>query len=103
MCKCGYRNDENAKFCSECGLRIEYIDNNFSLPRMLTVGEAHKIIFTKKISLTKLYDLIRTRALPHVNANGKILLDVERTVKWWENKLDESTEPLILKGLRKII
>ena len=46
-CICGYEITKNAKFCSECGKKIIY-KNNFpdnNLPKMLTVKEAHEIIF----------------------------------------------------------
>lgn len=73
------------------------------LPRMLTVKDAHEVIFSKKISMSKIYELIRTKSIPHVNANGKLLLDVDRTIEWWNNKLAESIEPVELTGLRNIV
>jgi len=103
LCKCGYQNNKSAKFCSECGQKLVKDIVVVSIPKMITIKDAHEKIFAKTISLTKIYDLVRTRSIPHVNANGKILLDVDETIKWWKEKLKESSKPLKLDGLRKII
>ena len=103
MCKCGFDNNETAKFCSECGLSLAIKKKSFKIPQMLTVRESHELIFGKKLSLTKIYELVKKKSLPHVNAGGKILLDVEKTLLWWENMLNKSVEPNKKSGLRKII
>ena len=103
-CNCGNENSKESKFCPECGVKI-VIENNqvtVTLPKMLTVKESYELIFRKKVSLTKIYELIKTRSIPHVNANGKLLLDADMTIKWWHDKLTESTNPTKLTGLRQI-
>ena len=62
-----------------------------------------KSFFRRRISLTKIYDMIKKRNLPHVNADGKILLDVNLTIQWWNNSLKKSVEPPKFTGLKKII
>ena len=103
ICKCGFQNAKTSRFCSECGLSLEIKKKSFKIPQMLTVKESHEIIFRKKLSLTKIYELIKTQSIPHVNAGGKILLDVEKTLVWWENMLAQSVKPVKSSGLRKII
>jgi hypothetical protein len=104
MCNCGFKNTENAKFCSNCGEKLEQ-GNKIKkiIPQMLTIKDAHTKIFNKKISMSKIYSLVKTKDLPHCNLNGRILLDVDKTIEWWNLKLNESIEPLSLKGLRKIL
>jgi len=102
MCKCGFENIESAKFCSECGSRLNF-NGALELPKMVTVKEAHEKIFAKTISLAKVYDLIRTRRIPHVRTTGKILLDLNKTIEWWNYNLNKSMKPEKLTGLRKII
>ncbi|MEN8907467.1 MAG: hypothetical protein ABF289_16045 [Clostridiales bacterium] len=40
--------------------------------------------------------------MPHFNANGKILLDLDKTIEWWNMQLKESTEHKKLHGLKRI-
>lgn len=101
-CKCGFDNNINSKYCSECGENLR-LKNRVKLPRMITIKEAHEIVFSKTISLTKIYDLVRMKSIPHVKVSGKILLDLDKTIEWWNKKLDESMKPINLSGLRKII
>ena len=83
---------------------IRLIDNKkmVVVPRMITIKDAYEKVFSKTISIAKIYNLVRTKSIPHVNANGKILLDVDKTIDWWNKKLEESTKPVKLSGLRKI-
>jgi len=105
MCKCGFKNLNNAKFCSNCGIKIEIEnDNKYSvLPQMLTVKDVHEQVFMKKVSLAMIYTLIRTRSIPHCKINGRLLLDKDKTIDWWNKKLNESVIPVKLAGLRKIL
>ena len=101
MCKCGYENKEDALFCSGCGLKIiEREKTDLKFPQVVTVKEAYSVIFNKSLSITKIYDLVKTKTIPHVKAGSKILLDVEKTLEWWNKELDESMK---FHGLRRII
>ena len=102
MCKCGFENIESAKFCSECGEQLKFT-RTMNIPKMITIKEAQEKVFSKTVSLTKIYDLVRTRTIPHVKIKGKILLDIDKTIEWWNNQLNESTKPIKLSGLRKIM
>jgi hypothetical protein len=105
LCKCGIKNNENSNFCSNCGLKLEIKNDKKvrTIPNMLTVKEAHSEVFKRKLSLSKIYELVRLKSLPHVNAGGKILLDVEKTIDWWNDNLKQSTVKKETKGLLKII
>lgn len=103
LCECGSQNNKNDNFCSNCGSKIQIKDKNISLPKMLSIKDAYEQLFMKKISISKIYSLIRTKELPHCNLNGRILLDVDKTVEWWNKKLNESIEPINLSSLSKIL
>ncbi|MEN8904579.1 MAG: hypothetical protein ABF289_01325 [Clostridiales bacterium] len=105
MCKCGFNNINGSKFCSNCGEKIKNnFDNSYSiLPKMLSVKETYEQVFNKKISLATIYNLIRTRSIPHCKVNERILLDKDKIIEWWHKKLNDSTKPITLKDLRKII
>ncbi|MEN8907840.1 MAG: zinc ribbon domain-containing protein [Clostridiales bacterium] len=102
MCKCGFKNIDGAKFCSNCGTKL-INENLYNFPKMITVKESYETVFMKKISITKIYELIKTKSLPHVNAGGKLLLDLDTTIKWWNDKLNESTKPQKFHGLKEIV
>jgi len=89
LCKCGHDNQKEFKYCSECGKPLKTKSKNTTKsPNMITIKEAHTEIFMNKISLSKIYNLVKTRSIPHVNANGKILLDVDKTIEWWNYKIE---------------
>jgi hypothetical protein len=105
MCNCGFKNTENAKFCSNCGAKLEenILKEYDKIPQMLSVKDAHEYIFNKKISLGSIYNLVKTRAIPHCKVNDRILFDKEKTIQWWNKKLNDSTKPIKFKGIRDII
>ncbi|MEN8906126.1 MAG: hypothetical protein ABF289_09245 [Clostridiales bacterium] len=101
LCKCGNVNKKESKYCSECGMSL--YKSIKKIPKMITIKEAYENVFKKKLGLSKIYELVKTKSIPHVNANGKILLDVDKTIEWWNMKLENSVKPVKLHGLRKII
>jgi hypothetical protein len=70
-------------------------------PNLMTVKEALGDGFFKgTISQNFLYTAIRKNQIPAVTIMGRVLLDRDELIKWWNEKLEASKKP---KGLRKII
>ena len=99
---CGNELEKLSIYCPKCGTKAEIVEAK-KLPKMLTVEEAANSFFGNSVSKGFLYECCRTKELPHVRMHkGKILLDEDKLVEWWSQKLDKSTEKSKVIGLRKI-
>lgn len=73
-----------------------------SIPKVMTVQEASQNFFQGKVKPGLIYEAIKSHRLPHVRlSSGKILLDTDALIKWWNEELKKSTVNVV-RGLRKI-
>lgn len=73
-----------------------------SIPKVMTIQEAAQIFFQNKVKPGLIYKAIQAHRLPHVRlSNGKILLDTDELIKWWNDELKKSTISVV-KPLIKI-
>lgn len=101
-CKsCDQNLQVGSSYCNQCGTKVEIEPvAEIKIPQILTVKEALKTFFNGTISPNFLYSAIRNKKIPAVPVMGKVLLDRDELIKWWNEQLEQSKKPQT--GLRKI-
>ena len=99
---CNSEMHQSAIYCSNCGTKLEKPEP-VKIPKVMTVAEATKIFFNEAVSQGFIYAAIREHRLPHVKmSSGKILLDMDELITWWNMELENSknSNVSILKVVR---